>query len=431
MMTMSSSSSTTSGCLSVEETSEDHLLPITLAAEELKLALNKEATEEELNKAINRCKDLVLECENISTERKWLVRHLIELRLRLQECKEAHYDPEHPRNKSSGASKRTVRGHHLLLQPFLKNTASKYCDHCTGAIWHLVQAWYKCEDCGYSCHHKCIAGIIRECAHVTISERGEYERNICPEEGLSAQQYQCAECKVVLPIAIGWSDNEVRRCDYTGMYYCSACHWGGSAIIPARLMHNWDFVPQPVSQASLQLLKITANRPLINLEKLNPRLFSLVHELDLVKRIRNGLNEMRKYISICRLAQEDHFLWKNSVTSHLIESPDLYSMQDLLDTNTGELPSKLLNLASVFLKHIKDDCEVCRGRGHLCQICSNDEVLFTFDDNVVICKICNSVLHKVCYFRKNNECPKCERLRIRHEKLTTYKYSDDDDNDDL
>lgn len=41
-----------------------------------------------------RCKDLVLESDQCSPERKWLVRHLIELRLRLQECREAMADPE-------------------------------------------------------------------------------------------------------------------------------------------------------------------------------------------------------------------------------------------------------------------------------------------------------------------------------------------------
>ncbi|KAJ8927940.1 hypothetical protein NQ314_019571 [Rhamnusium bicolor] len=269
----SSPVSTTSGNLSSEDV--DNFLPTSLASEELKLALNKEATDDELLKAINRCKNLVLESDQCSVERKWLVRHLIELRLRLQECKEAMDDPQHPRNKSSGVSKRTVRGHHLTLQPLLRSTTSRYCDHCTGAIWCVVQAWYECDDCSYCCHHKCIASIIRECAHVVASERGNYELEICPEIGLSSQKYLCAECKIPMPINREWS--EARKCDYTGLYFCSACHWGSSAVVPARVIHNWDLTPQPVSQASLQQLRVTSRRPLINLEQLNPKLFSLVH----------------------------------------------------------------------------------------------------------------------------------------------------------
>lgn len=65
----------------------------------------------------------------------------------------------------------------------------------------VVQAWYQCEDCGYSCHHKCLASIIRECAHVIATEKGTYEFEICPEVGLSAQKYLCAECGTPLPIS--------------------------------------------------------------------------------------------------------------------------------------------------------------------------------------------------------------------------------------
>ncbi|RZC39574.1 differentially expressed in FDCP 8 -like, partial [Asbolus verrucosus] len=383
----STPSSSTSGCLSNDETSDDHLLPSSLASEELQLALNKvkivnrivEATEEELLTAINRCKDLVLESSQCSIERKWLVRHLIELRLRLQECREAMVDPQ-----------------------------------------SVVQAWYECEDCGYSCHHKCISQILRECAHVVASERGGYELEICPEEGLSAQRYLCAECKSPLPLSVfllldkDWS--EARRCDYSGLYYCSACHWGSSAVVPARVVHNWDLTPQPVSQASLQQLRVTANRPLLNLERLNPRLFSFVHELSLVRRLRQELNGMRKYLTVCRNASEDHLLWKYVDQLHLIETPELYSLQDLVDTHSGELPSKLHTIIDVFTKHIKVNCEVCRGRGHICEICSNDEVLFPFDASAVICKECNAVLHKSCFNRKNNKCPKCIRLELRREQ---------------
>ncbi|KAF5279364.1 hypothetical protein FQA39_LY05474 [Lamprigera yunnana] len=409
LMAISTAGSPTSVCSSSIDAVEDHLLPSSLAAEELQLALNKEAGEVELETAIVRCKDLVLECDQCSPERKWIVRHLIELRLRLQECKEALLDPQHPRNLSSGVSTRTVLGHHLVLQPLLTNS-SRYCDHCTGSIWSVVQAWYKCQDCGYSCHHKCMASIVRECAHVTISERGSYEIDICPEIGLSAQKYQCAECRAPLPIDSNWS--EARRCDYTGLYYCSACHWGSSAVIPARIVHNWDFLPQLVCQASLQLLKITAHRPLISLEKLNPQIFTLVHELSLVKRLRGELNGMRKYLLVCRSAIEDHLIWKNIDKPHIIESPNLYSLQDLVDIQTGELLTKLHLWLHTFSEHIKILCEICKGRGHICEVCSNKQVLFPFEENASICTECSVVLHKNCALRKKN-CPKCLRLEQR------------------
>ncbi|KAJ8977791.1 hypothetical protein NQ317_014697 [Molorchus minor] len=103
-------------------------------------------------------------------------------------------------------------------------------------------------------------------------------------------------------------------------YFCSACHWGSSAVVPARVIHNWDLSPYPVCQASLQQLRVTSKRPLINLEKLNPRLFSLIHELNLVRRLRRELIGMRKYLLVCREAAEDHLMWKNVDTPHLVDS---------------------------------------------------------------------------------------------------------------
>lgn len=102
-----------------------------------------------MERAVARCKELVLESEHCSVERKWLVRHLIELRLRLQECRDALTDPTHPRNKGSSVNVRVIRGHHLVLQPFLNvsmdvRRGKKHCDSCAATIWSMLQAWYQC-----------------------------------------------------------------------------------------------------------------------------------------------------------------------------------------------------------------------------------------------------------------------------------------------
>lgn len=72
-------------------------------------------------------------------------------------------------------------------------------------------------------------------------------------------------------------------CDYTGLYFCSECHWGGQSVIPARVVLNWDFQEYPVSQLSKQYLKLMMKKSILNLESINPKLFSFVEELALVK----------------------------------------------------------------------------------------------------------------------------------------------------
>lgn len=51
---------------------------------------------------------------------------------------------------------------------------------------------------------------------------------------------------VMLSLSTGGVPSEARQCDYTGQYYCSHCHWNDLAVIPARVVHNWDFEPRKV-----------------------------------------------------------------------------------------------------------------------------------------------------------------------------------------
>ncbi len=63
-----------------------------------------------------------------------------------------------------------------------------------------------------------------------------------PEKGLTYQHFRCECCNQ----ALNTSSVEVRLCDYTGLYYCSDCHHNNLSLIPARILHNWDFHQQTV-----------------------------------------------------------------------------------------------------------------------------------------------------------------------------------------
>nr|CAD7597424.1 unnamed protein product [Timema genevievae] len=76
---------------------------------------------------------------------------------------------------------------------------------------------------------------------------------------------------------------EPRLCDYDGYYFCPNCHWNSTAVIPARVIHNWDFEERKVCRASRQVLHLMIKLPVIKLERLNPRLFGFVDELTQVK----------------------------------------------------------------------------------------------------------------------------------------------------
>lgn len=94
---------------------------------------------EDLSRAVEQCKEMVLESSECSEERKWLVRRLIELRLRLQEAREAAEDAQDCHQEV-----RVVRGHHFTLQSQPAPTTKHHCDRCCGVIWSVVHSWYQC-----------------------------------------------------------------------------------------------------------------------------------------------------------------------------------------------------------------------------------------------------------------------------------------------
>lgn len=200
-----------------ELTERAQAIPASLITEEWQLVLEQDASISDLQKSIERCKELVIVTDECSVERKWLVRHLVELRFRLNELQDVIDDPQ-----SDSMHTMVILGHHFVVGTATATVRSR-CDHCTGIIWSVVQASYVCNgkdyscihlhslqipiptinsaDCHYRVHHKCVQSIIRICAHVTASERDEPILDIAPEVGLSRQLYKCAECETPLNLS--------------------------------------------------------------------------------------------------------------------------------------------------------------------------------------------------------------------------------------
>uniref|UniRef100_A0A3B5LW22 Differentially expressed in FDCP 8 homolog n=1 Tax=Xiphophorus couchianus TaxID=32473 RepID=A0A3B5LW22_9TELE len=193
---------------------------------------------EQLKLAIEECKKLILELPEHSERQKDTVVKLIHLRLKLQELK----DPE-----EDEPNLRVILEHRFSKEK--SKSVKQTCDKCSTIIWGLIQTWYTCTGCYYRCHSKCMNQITKPCVRSKVSHQSEYELSICPEIGLDRQDYRCAECRT--PISLRGVPSEARQCDYTGQYYCSTCHWNDTAIIPARVIHNWEFEPRKVSSAEL------------------------------------------------------------------------------------------------------------------------------------------------------------------------------------
>lgn len=160
-------------------------------------------------------------------------------------------------------------------------------------------------------------------------------------------------------------------------------------------------------------MTLTIDRPVIDLEQKNPKLFIYVQNLSQVKKLRTNLNDMRRYLTECRISTNGKIL-ENSVGTrrHLVQCINLYSINDLIGVENGTIIEFLNKLFTAFDQHIRK-CELCSGKGYVCEVCSNIEVLFPFDDGAIHCKQCKTVFHRACWLRKNQRCPKCARMEYR------------------
>ncbi|XP_040471394.1 differentially expressed in FDCP 8 homolog isoform X2 [Falco naumanni] len=282
---------------------------------------------QQLRQAIEECKRAILALPEHSERQKDAVVRLIHLRLKLQELKDPSEDEPNIR---------VVLEHRFYKEK--SKSVKQMCDKCSTIIWGLIQTWYTCTGCYYRCHSKCLPLVSKPCVRAKVSHQAEYQLSICPESGLDSQDYRCAECRA--PVSLRGVPSEARQCDYTGLYYCSSCHWNDLAVVPARAIHNWDFEPRKVSRCSMRYLALMVSRPVLKLREINPLLFNYVEELVEIRKLRQDILLMKPYFITCKEAMEARLL-----------------LQDLIDIEAGRLSCSLTEIHTLFAKHIKLDCE--------------------------------------------------------------------------
>ncbi|KRZ09628.1 Voltage-dependent calcium channel unc-36 [Trichinella zimbabwensis] len=362
---------------------------------------------EELTSAIAKCKDLVLQTAPMSAIRRELVRRLIELRQKLHELKDGL--------TQDSKFDATVMGHQFKT-PSRTILERRYCECCGGLIWAFLQPWYFCRLCGFYVHVKCVKSVKRQCASLTVNENPVFELEICPERGLAMQNFQCADCKTEVSIDSSLmveASQTARLCHYSGSYFCSVCHWNDEMVIPARVIHNWDFTKYTVSRCSRQFLRLMQKRPILRLEAMNSCLFKNIPQLQKIKTLRARLLLMKPYVMYCREAASQCLMTHLRPYAHFMEALDVYSIRDLIDINETVLESRLMQALEIFEKHIKNECSICQGNGYVCELCDNSEILFPFDRSVGKCGQCSWIYHKSCFDKNNGICPRCLRMSSR------------------
>ncbi|KAJ8498355.1 hypothetical protein OPV22_008907 [Ensete ventricosum] len=226
---------------------------------------------------------------------------------------------------------------------------------------------------------------------------------------LELQHYTCAGCHKQLDVTktllgelvqtLGW-----RRpwfCEYTGQLFCASCHTNDTSVLPAKVLHHWDFSLYPVSQLAKAYLESIYDQPMLCVSAMNPFLLSKVPALVQVMGIRKKISAMFPYIRCPFRTSIQRGL---GFRRHLLESNDFFALRDLVDLSKGAfaaLPIMLETVSNKILEHITQQCLVCYDTGVPCaarQVCCDPmSLIFPFQEaEAARCGSCGSIFHKPC-----------------------------------
>ncbi|XP_070937438.1 protein associated with UVRAG as autophagy enhancer isoform X3 [Macaca nemestrina] len=200
---------------------------------------------------------------------------------------------------------------------------------------------------------------------------------------VAAQNFFCAGCGT--PIEPKFV-KRLRYCEYLGKYFCDCCHSYAESCIPARILMMWDFKKYYVSNFSKRLLDSIWNQPIFNLLSIGQSLYAKAKELGRMKEIQEQLFHIKKLLKTCRFA--DSALKEfEQVPGHLTDELHLFSLEDLVRIKKGLLAPLLKDILKASLAHVAG-CELCQGKGFICEFCQNTTVIFPFQ--TATCRRCSA-----------------------------------------
>eukprot|EP00741_Cyanophora_paradoxa_P013916 tig00020723_g13433.t1 len=267
------------------------------------------------------------------------------------------------------------------------------------------------------------------------------------EEARSARNGQCPSCSALLRYSTFGGpagSRPARFCWYYGAHYCDRCSGKDRRAIPAHVVHRWDFAPRPVCFAAAALLERAHSEAPLAACEANPGLHHGARGLAAARELRLQLFSMLDFLRACPRGAALLERAAGERGAHAVERPNEWTMRDLAQAKEGTLAPALAALRDRLAAHVARDCELCRARGFICELCGDPDPVFPFQagtafgsrparslrvrqDAVCQCPGCFACLHVRCAERREagagrrgaalaaGGCPKC--LRIRRTRL--------------
>ena len=201
-----------------------------------------------------------------------------------------------------------------------------------------------------------------------------------------------------------------------------------------------------------------APQPVLCPSAVNPGLFANNKQLRHVRLLRLQLCRIRDFVETCR--NRGRLMQLLAPRLYLIQNTELFSLTDLAQINSGELPKYLVSKIDQLARHITVECKVsgrtngrttgmttsplplfsfpisphshththslsfspfsrpqlqlCKARAFHCELCRAPDAIYSFEiRSVVQCRGCHAFFHRGCFEKLESaaSCPKCERLR--------------------
>jgi run domain Beclin-1 interacting cysteine-rich containing protein len=117
---------------------------------------------------------------------------------------------------------------------------------------------------------------------------------------------------------------------------------------------------------------------------------------------------MGEFIKTCRNSGNLIDLLANR--KYLLDNVHIYSSLDLVECKT--FMAFIMSIMESYVTHITEKCETCKGKGFYCEICKNNELLFSFQVRKISkCPVCKSLYHLTCVKKQGFswKCVKCAR----------------------
>ncbi|XP_055693532.1 pleckstrin homology domain-containing family M member 1 [Lutzomyia longipalpis] len=231
------------------------------------------------------------------------------------------------------------------------------------------------------------------------------------EQGLDRQGFMCQGCSS--PFGIGVTPPQV--CSFSGHYFCDACMSQDLHVIPAKVIHNWDFRRFPVSQKASKFLFEFQQQPIIDMKIVNSDIYGAVSEMAELQSLRIQLNFIRAYLFTCNREMMNKFQEQVCGKTYLYEHIHRYSIGDITQQIPKGSLKQLLRKAIQFGQEHILNCRLCSQRGFICEICRSQKVLYPFNiDTTFRCDVCGAVFHDTC-LNALQPCPKCDRRKKRED----------------